>query len=100
MVYRAASRSCLYRKRPIELVISGINMPLLEGLDLAAQVSQVIPACRLILLSAVCDQAEIVERVGALSLTATFLTKPLLLPCLLSAINEAFAGIDTENFQD
>ena len=85
---------------PIELLISDINMSLLDGLDLAAQVSQVIPACRLILLSAACDQPEIVERIGALSLKATLLTKPLLVPCLLSAIKEALAGIDTTNSQD
>ncbi len=79
---------------PIELLISDINMPLLDGLDLAAQVSLLTPSCRMILLSAVCGQTEITERVSVMNLKVKLLTKPINVPCLLSAISEALPGCD------
>jgi hypothetical protein len=52
------------------------------------------PASLSAVLSAVCDQVETVKRVAALNLNATLLTKPLMMPCLLSAINEALADCE------
>jgi response regulator RpfG family c-di-GMP phosphodiesterase len=85
------------RSHPVDLLISDITMPLMDGVGLAAQVNDVQPSCKLLLFSAVSDQPEVVRRVSALNLNVRLTSKPMQVACLMSTINEmlAIAGGDS-----
>jgi DNA-binding response OmpR family regulator len=85
-----------FQSNSVDLLVSDINMPLMDGISLAAQLKALQPACKLLLLSAVCDQPEVAARVIAMNLSAQLRAKPLQVACLLSAINELLSELEKD----
>jgi CheY-like chemotaxis protein len=72
---------------PVDLLLSDITMPAMDGVCLATQAHAIRPACAILLFSAVAQEAEVMERMVRLGTNVELERKPLQVPCLLSKID-------------
>jgi len=72
---------------PVDLLLSDITMPAMDGVSLAAKAHAVRPSCEILLLSALAQEMEVMERVAKLGIKVQLELKPLRVPCLLMKID-------------
>jgi CheY-like chemotaxis protein len=72
---------------PVDLLLSDITMPTMDGVSLATQAQAVRPSCEILLLSALAREAEVIERVARLGIKVQLELKPLRVPCLLLKVD-------------
>ena len=75
------------RGGPVDLLLSDITMPEMDGVSLATQVQGVRPSCVILLFFAVSEGPEVMERVATLGINVQLELKPLRVPCLLLAVD-------------
>ena len=78
---------------PVDLLLSDLTMPLLDGIDLAVRVHAMQPCCRLVLFSAIADQPAIRERVDSLDFNVHVECKPLRPELLLSVLRSLLSNV-------
>ncbi len=83
-----ALRICAEHKRPIELLLTDILMPEMNGYDLAEQVKAVLPGVKVLFMSGYTDRA-LLESTGRSVAEAPLVRKPFTQHRLLSRIAEA-----------
>ena len=71
---------------PIPLVVTDIQMPGLDGIEMARQITRVRPETRVLCISSVVDPASIRRQAGSMPLV--FLEKPFDGPTLLEKVRE------------
>ena len=71
---------------PIDLLLSDLTMPHLDGVDLAKKIHRAQPKCGLFLFSALSDLPKAAERVTSLDLQVHLEAKPLPVIQLLSKV--------------
>jgi CheY-like chemotaxis protein len=77
---------------PVDLLLSDITMPAMDGVSLAIQAHAARPSCAILLFSAVAQESEVMERVATLGIKVQLELKPLRMPCLLLVIDRLLAG--------
>jgi len=80
-----------FRLGPVDLLLSDITMPEMDGVSLAAQAHAICPACRILLFSAVAGESEVTKRIATLGINVQLEFKPLRVPCLLLKIDGLLA---------
>ena len=80
-----------FRGGPVDLLLSDITMPVMDGVGLAAQAHKVLPTCGILLFSAIAGESEVLKRVDTLGFRVQLEFKPLRVPCLLSTIERLLA---------
>ncbi len=77
---------------PVDLLLSDITMPAMDGVSLATEAHAVRASCEILLFSAVAQEAEVIERVARLGIKVHLELKPLRVPCLLLKIERLLVG--------
>ncbi len=72
----------------VDLLLSDINMPGMDGISLAVHTRQVQPSCQILLLSAVSENPETVERLNVTKITVQLESKPIAIELLVSILTE------------
>ena len=73
---------------PVDVLLSDITMPVLDGIALATKVQALQPSCALLLLSAISDQSDIVEQIDNLDFGVHLEAKPLPIPRLIAVMQQ------------
>lgn len=76
---------------PLDLLLCDINMPRLDGIELAAAIHSIQPRCRLFLFSALADFSSVKDRVVGSRLPVHLETKPLQIRELLATLAHLLA---------
>jgi CheY-like chemotaxis protein len=82
---RHALRLVRTHAEPIHLLLTDVEMPFMNGLQLAAAVQTLRPEVKIILMSA-CRTKEIDDYRKRLGLRGLFLDKPFTVPALMAAV--------------
>ncbi len=76
---------------PLDLLLCDINMPCLDGIELAAAIHSIQPRCGLFLFSALADFATVKDRIVGSRLPVHLETKPLQITVLLATLAQLLA---------
>jgi CheY-like chemotaxis protein len=86
--YDGESALALAQEIRPQLLISDVVMPRMSGVDLAIEVSGLLPDCRVLLFSGTASSADLLESAHRLGHRFTVLTKPVHPSDLLAHISE------------
>lgn len=78
---------------PVDLLLSDITMPVLDGIDLAVRVHAMQPCCSVFLFSAVADQPVVRDRLESLNFNVHLECKPLYPERLLSVLGSLLSNV-------
>jgi len=93
-IYRAENGQIgvdLFKEHRPEIVITDINMPVMDGIEMAAAIKELQDDAHFIVMTAYSDQAYF-EKFSAIGFCA-YLLKPIMLPTLFSAIEKCLDEI-------
>ena len=78
-------------QRP-DLLLTDVNMPMLDGFDLALGLWRTHPHCPVLIVSAIGDDPQLAQRVVAAGVSIALEAKPVQICKLLSRITELLSG--------
>jgi hypothetical protein len=81
----------LFKEHRPEIVITDINMPVMDGIEMAAEIKAIQADARFIVMTAYSDKAYF-EKFSEIGFFA-YLLKPIMLPTLFAAIEKCFDEI-------
>ena len=93
-IYRAENGRIgldLFKEHRPAIVITDINMPVMDGIEMAAAIKALQADAHFIVMTAYSDKAYF-EKFSAIGFCA-YLLKPIMLPMLFAAIEKCFAEI-------
>ena len=96
-IYRAGNGQIgvdLFKEHQPGIVITDINMPVMNGIEMAAEIKSIKADTRFIVMTAYSDKGYI-ERFGKIG-CSEYLLKPVQFPKLFAAIEKCLAEIRTE----
>ena len=81
----------LFKEHRPDIVITDINMPVMDGIEMAAGIKGIQPDAHLIVMTAYSDKAYF-EKFSTIGFCA-YLLKPIMLPTLFAAIEKCFEEV-------
>ena len=81
----------MHARRP-DLLLTDVNMPMLDGFDLALGLWRRHPDCPVLIISAVGDDSQLLERVAAAGVSIALETKPVHICALIKRITELLSA--------
>lgn len=96
-IYRAENGRIgvdLFKEHRPEIVLTDINMPVMDGIEMAAEIKSIKDDARFIVMTAYSDKAYF-EKFSEIGFCA-YLLKPIMLSTLFAAIEKCFDEIRSE----
>jgi CheY-like chemotaxis protein len=97
--YDGLSALEIARTNKPDLIISDVMMPKMTGVDLAITLSEIIPACKILLFSGQAATVDLLQRAREAGHTFTTLTKPVHPTDMLNRVNEFLARKNVADLQ-
>ena len=87
----SALAACRRAKGKIDLLLTDIKMPGMDGIELASSLTASYPAIQLLFVSGQCDESEIRDRISEHGFG--FLSKPFMPQLLIEAVKEILGSV-------